>query len=55
MALSSMTDMFRKQCTIAVVAARPVEGGLDQNPPCIDLFLGDENDAFIDPVEREYS
>lgn len=53
-ALSPMSDMFQKQCKVAVVAARPIEGGLDQNPPTIDLFLGEIDDAFINPVEREY-
>lgn len=47
--------MFEKVCKIAVVAARPVAEGLDQNPPMIDLFWGDPSDAVFDPVERMYS
>ncbi|RFU29613.1 hypothetical protein B7463_g6744, partial [Scytalidium lignicola] len=50
-ALSPSRDMFRTICKIAVVAARPISGGLDQNPPQIDLFWGDDNDADIDPNE----
>jgi helicase required for RNAi-mediated heterochromatin assembly 1 len=49
-ALSPMTDMFRTTCKVAVVAARPIEGGLDQDRPQIDIFWGDKNDAVIDPV-----
>lgn len=43
--------MFRSICKIVVVAARPLNGGLDQNPPLVDLFWGDDNDAEIDPDE----
>jgi hypothetical protein len=49
-ALTPQRDMFRSICKIAVVAARPILGGLDQNPPSIDLFWSDPNDAVIDPV-----
>lgn len=31
--------------------ARPLEGGLDQNPPAVDLFWGDEDQAVLDPAE----
>ncbi|KAH8816936.1 P-loop containing nucleoside triphosphate hydrolase protein [Xylogone sp. PMI_703] len=50
-ALSPSRDMFRTICKIAVVASRPISGGLDQNPPKIDLFWGDDGDADIDPDE----
>jgi helicase required for RNAi-mediated heterochromatin assembly 1 len=50
-ALTPATDMFRSICKIAVVAARPLEGGLDQDPPQIDLFWGDRDEAVFDPVE----
>lgn len=53
-ALTPMRDNFRSICKVAIVAARPYEGGLDQNPPQIDIFWGDPNDAAIDPVEREF-
>ena len=52
-ALSPMRDMFRSICKICVVAARPIVGGLDQNPPQIDLFWGSIEDAVFDPVERK--
>jgi hypothetical protein len=54
-ALSPASDMFEKVCKIAVVAARPIAEGLDQNPPMIDLYWGDPSDAVFDPVERMYS
>lgn len=53
-ALSPMTDSFRSVCKIAIVAARPIEGGLDCNPPQIDIFWGDLDDAVFDPVERKF-
>lgn len=53
-ALSSHKDLFRTECKIAMVAARPIEGGLDQNPPQIDLFWGNTDDAVFDPVERKF-
>jgi helicase required for RNAi-mediated heterochromatin assembly 1 len=43
--------MFKTVCKIATVAARPIEGGLDQDPPTIDLFWGDMKDFTFDPVE----
>jgi helicase required for RNAi-mediated heterochromatin assembly 1 len=54
-ALSPMRDMFRTICKVAIVAARPIEGGLDQNPPQIDIFWGDHNEAVFDPVERKFA
>lgn len=51
-ALSPASDMFEKVCKIAIVAARPIFEGLDQNPPVIDLFWGDPADVAFDPVER---
>lgn len=50
-ALSPASDMFEKVCKIAIVAARPIIHGLDQNPPRIDLFWGDPTDVAFDPVE----
>jgi hypothetical protein len=50
-ALSPANDNFRSICKIAIVAARPLEGGLDQNPPQIDIFWGEVDDAVFDPVE----
>ena len=51
-ALSPASDMFQKVCKIAIVAARPISNGLDQNPPMIDLYWGEHTDAAFDPVER---
>ncbi|TID13113.1 P-loop containing nucleoside triphosphate hydrolase protein [Venturia nashicola] len=56
-ALTPSSDMFRSQCIIAVVAARPLEG-LRQNPPEIDLFVDpklleiDTNMEFLMVEER---
>jgi helicase required for RNAi-mediated heterochromatin assembly 1 len=52
-ALSPVSDNFRSICKVAIVAARPIEG-LNQNPPRIDIFWGDYNDATFDPVERKF-
>jgi helicase required for RNAi-mediated heterochromatin assembly 1 len=54
-ALSPDTDMFSTICKIGVVAARPIKGGLDQNPPNIDIFWGDCEDAIIDPDQCKTS
>jgi helicase required for RNAi-mediated heterochromatin assembly 1 len=53
-ALSPMTDSFQSICKIAIVAARPISGGLDRNPPEIDIFWGDVEDAVFDPVECKF-
>lgn len=47
-ALSPAKDNFANVCKVATVAARPVEGGLDQNPPTIDLFLENMEDFLLD-------
>lgn len=52
-ALTPEDDMFRTICKIAVVAARTIEGGLDQNPPTIDLFWASYDDMVLDPVESK--
>ncbi|RKF56509.1 Helicase required for RNAi-mediated heterochromatin assembly 1 [Golovinomyces cichoracearum] len=51
-ALSSSQKLFNGDCRVAVVAGRPIEGGLDQNPPTIDLFLGDGDQVWLDPHEK---
>ena len=53
-ALSPMNDAFQSICKMAIVAARPITGGLDRNPPEIDIFWGDAKDAVFDPVERRF-
>jgi helicase required for RNAi-mediated heterochromatin assembly 1 len=50
-ALSPRSDLFRTICKVAVVGARPIHG-LEQNPPQIDLFWGDYQDAEFDPMEE---
>jgi helicase required for RNAi-mediated heterochromatin assembly 1 len=47
--------MFRSVCKVGIVAARPIEGGLDRNPPTIDIFWGDVEDATLNPTECKYS
>lgn len=43
------TDFFKSDCRVAVVAQRPIEGGLDQKPPVIDILWANTNEAVIDP------
>lgn len=51
-ALSPVSDGFQTICKVAVVAQRPMLGGLDQNPPEIDLFWADLDDAVVDSDEE---
>ncbi|KAF2114105.1 P-loop containing nucleoside triphosphate hydrolase protein [Lophiotrema nucula] len=51
-ALSPSDDCFRTKCVLATVAARPITGGLDQNPPEIDLFFARAEDEEIDPMKK---
>ena len=48
-ALTPRADMFQTICRIAVVAARPLHG-LEMNPPRIDLFWANPDDAEFDPT-----
>jgi helicase required for RNAi-mediated heterochromatin assembly 1 len=50
-ALSS--DMFKTECKIATVVGRGLSL-LHQNPPAIELFWEDPEDAVIDQVQSEY-
>ena len=51
-ALSTERDMFSSMCKLAVIAARPIKGGLDQNPPQVSIFWGNAGeDAVFDPSE----
>ncbi|KAG9231336.1 P-loop containing nucleoside triphosphate hydrolase protein [Amylocarpus encephaloides] len=50
-ALSTTNDNFQSICKILVVAARPVIG-LEQNPPQVDLFWGDNKDMSFDPAQE---
>lgn len=46
-ALSS--DNFQSDCRVAIMAQRPIEGGLDQNPPTVDIIWGSADQAIVDP------
>lgn len=46
-ALSS--DNFQSDCRVAIMAQRPIEGGLDQNPPTVDIIWGSAEQAIVDP------
>ncbi|KAF1985438.1 P-loop containing nucleoside triphosphate hydrolase protein [Aulographum hederae CBS 113979] len=50
-ALTPATDMFKTSCTMAVVAARPLDG-LNQDPPEIDLFFARAEEIEIDPAKE---
>lgn len=43
--------MFRSICKVGTVAARPIEGGLDRDPPQVDIFFGDDGDIILNPTE----
>lgn len=49
-ALSPQKDNFQSICKVAVVAARPIPGGLDQNPPQVDIFFAEDRDVVFDPA-----
>lgn len=46
------TDLFKQDCRVAVVAQRPIEGGLDQSPPVIDIIWANVDQALIDPNQE---
>ncbi|KAJ4419793.1 hypothetical protein N0V82_004728 [Gnomoniopsis sp. IMI 355080] len=48
-AIALSTDFFKTDCRVAVVAQRPIEGGLDQCPPVVDIIWADANQALVDP------
>ena len=49
-AITTHRDNFRSVCKIAIIAARPLEG-VQQNPPQLDIFWGDDKDTAFDPSE----
>jgi helicase required for RNAi-mediated heterochromatin assembly 1 len=53
-ALTTHRDLFNTICKVAVVAARPLVG-LEKDPPEVDIFWGDPNDAEFDPAESKFS
>ncbi|KAK3719925.1 hypothetical protein LTR37_004048 [Vermiconidia calcicola] len=50
--LTPMHDMFKSTAIVATVAARPIEGGLDRNPPEIDLYIARAGEQEIDPAKE---
>ena len=50
-ALTPIDDLFQTQCTMAVVAARPL-AAVEQNPPEIDLYFASPNQIQIDPEQE---
>lgn len=51
-AISTRSDGFRTICKPATVAQRPFFGGLDQDPPVVDLIWANTGDAVLDPSEE---
>lgn len=51
-AISTCRDGFRTICKMATVAQRPYFGGLDQDPPVVDLLWANTSDAVLDPSEE---
>ncbi|KAI9793563.1 MAG: hypothetical protein M1816_007996 [Peltula sp. TS41687] len=50
-ALSPVQDKFRRDCKIAIVAARPLSG-VQANPPEVDLFFSNPEESEIDPMQE---
>ncbi|KAK8902165.1 hypothetical protein QC760_009643 [Botrytis cinerea] len=49
--LSPTSDKFRSICKVGTVAARPIDGGLDCDPPRVDIFFGNDEDIVLNPTE----
>ncbi|KAI9695913.1 MAG: hypothetical protein M1836_006030 [Candelina mexicana] len=50
-ALTPAKDMFKTQCKVATVAARPL-AGLEQNPAEVDLFFAAPEEIELDPQQE---
>jgi len=48
-AISTCSDGFRTMCKLATITQRPYFGGLDQDPPVVDLMWANTGDAVLDP------
>ncbi|POS74311.1 suppressor of ascus dominance-3 [Diaporthe helianthi] len=46
------TDNFEADCRVAIIAQRPIEGGLDQNPPTVDIMWACAEEAIVDPDQE---
>ncbi|TVY75609.1 Helicase required for RNAi-mediated heterochromatin assembly [Lachnellula suecica] len=51
-AISSAKDAFRTSCKVGIVAARPLKGVVEHNPPQVDIFWGNHREAVFDPDEE---
>lgn len=56
-ALSPAKDKFSTVCLVAVVAARPLAGGLlpdegEDAPPRVDIYWADHDSAPLDPAQE---
>ncbi|KAI1750478.1 P-loop containing nucleoside triphosphate hydrolase protein [Xylaria castorea] len=49
-AISTAADGFRTICMPAIVADHPIRDGLDRNPPTIQIFWSNTDDAVLDPT-----
>lgn len=50
-ALSPVQDYFRRECIVAVVAARPLEG-VKMQPAEVDLYFSRSEDVHFDPQQE---
>ncbi|KAK0628320.1 P-loop containing nucleoside triphosphate hydrolase protein [Bombardia bombarda] len=48
-AISTREDNFKTICKVATIAQRPFRGGLDQDPPLVDIMWANPEDAVFDP------
>jgi helicase required for RNAi-mediated heterochromatin assembly 1 len=53
-ALTTPEDCFNNVCKVATVIQRPYSGGLDQDPPEIDIMWADPSQAALDPDQEFY-
>ncbi|KAJ9131742.1 Helicase required for RNAi-mediated heterochromatin assembly 1 [Pleurostoma richardsiae] len=51
-ALTPVGDSFSSICKVGVVAQRPYHNGLDQNPPQVDIFWADIDNAVVNPGQE---
>jgi helicase required for RNAi-mediated heterochromatin assembly 1 len=51
-AISTRSDGFRSICKLATIVQRPYFGGLDQDPPLVDLMWAKTGDAVLDPSKE---
>lgn len=50
-AITSAADKFQSVCKVAVIAARPL-GGVQANPPEVDVLFSDPLEVDIDPLQE---